>query len=492
MAKEMMEFRGYQRRPLPTARDLVAVLFRQRKVMVAAFIVVVLLVLLSGAWTTKYEAQMKILVLHQRMDAMVTAQPNAPPEVTPQITEEDLNSEVQLLRSDDLLRSVVLATGLQHRVRRRIGHVSQQVAVASAVRSLSRNLRVEPIARTNVIQITYDSSDPRLAATVLEAVESAYIRKHRQVHRPSGEFNFFEQQTDRYHRGLEQAQKQLAEFTRKTGVVSASVERELALQRLSDFNASAHQAQASAIETERRIHSIRAQLAAVQPRLTTEIRTGQNPQLMQQLKSTLLSLQLKRTELLTKFDPTYRLVGEVDQQIAETRKAIASAESRPPQETTTNENPTYQLLRSELAKAQSDFAGLNALATADRSAALHYQSLARNLEQKGIEQQDLRRNAMTQENNYLLYLKKREEARISNALDQRGILNVAVAEQPIVPALPKRSTAETAGLTFLLGMFVSLGAGFATDYASSSFRTPDEVAEYLDVPVLASLPRGRA
>ena len=85
-----------------------------------------------------------------------------------------------------------------------------------------------------------------------------------------------------------------------------------------------------------------------------------------------------------------------------------------------------------------------------------------------------------------------EEARISNALDQRGILNVAVAEQPVVPALPVRSPIREAGLTFLLGFFISLGTGFVVDYASPSFRTPDEVEGYLDVPVLGSLPKGKA
>jgi uncharacterized protein involved in exopolysaccharide biosynthesis len=491
MANELMEMQRYERRPLPTARDLVAVLFRQRWVILGAFLGVVLLVLLSGLWTTKYQAQMKILVLRQRMDAVVTAQPNPPAEVTPEITEADLNSEVELLLSDDLLRSVVLETGLEKQSRSIFGHENENVAVASALRTLSQNLNVEPVTKTNVIAVTFKSRNPELAARVLKAVEAAYIRKHSEVHRPSGEFTFFEQQTDQYHRGLELAQEQLAEFTQKRGVVSAQTEGNLALQRLSDFDAGAHQAQASAVETEQRIRALEAELRDMQPRLTTQIMTGQNPMLMQQLKSTLLNLELKRTELLTKFDPTYRLVQEVNEQIAETRGAIASAEDKPPQETTTDQDPTYQMLRSELAKAQENLAAFNALAAADRTTAARYREAARSLEQARLEQADLDRNVTTQENNYLLYLKKREEARISNALDQRGILNVAVVEQPVVPALPVRSRAKTAGLTLLLGLFVSLGAGFFADYASPSFRTPDEVAGYLDLPVLGYLPKGK-
>lgn len=492
MPREMMEYGTYKRRPLPTARDLVAVLFRQRWIVLGAFLAVILLVFLSGLWTRKYQAQMKILVLRQRMDAAVTAQPNAPPEATPEVTEQDLNSEAQLLRSDDLLRNVVLETGLENQSRSVFGHQDDDVAIDSAVRNLNKNLKVDPIANTNVISVAYASSNPELSAKVLKAVEAAYIKKQQEVNHPSGEFTFFEQQTDRYHQGLELAQQQLATFTRKTGVVSAETERQLTLQQASDFEAAAHQAHASASDIRWRIRALEAELRRMQPRVTTEITTGPNPELMQQLKSTLLNLELKRTELLTKFDPGYRLVQEVDEQIAETRRAITAADGAPPRKTTTDRDPTYQMLRSDLAKARSDLAGMDALALADRVTAHRYLRTAQQLERDGLEQADLQLNVTTQENNYLLYLKKREEARISNALDERGILNVAVIEQPIVPALPVRSEAGIVGLTFLLGLFVSIGTGYAADYASPSFRTPDEVIAYLDMPVLGCLPKGKA
>ena len=64
---------------------------------------------------------------------------------------------------------------------------------------------------------------------------------------------------------------------------------------------------------------------------------------------------------------------------------------------------------------------------------------ARDLQQAAIVQQDLLRTAKTEEDNYLLYLRKQEEARINDALDARGILNVAIAEPATVPALPARS-----------------------------------------------------
>lgn len=489
MANEIIEVQQFERQPLPTPRDVAAVLFRQWKIILVAFVSVLVLALLSGLWVQKYETHMKILVLRQRMDTAVSAEPNAPAQFTPAVTEEDLNSEVELLRSDDLLRKVVLSTGLQHRVRSWLGRGNEERNIAIAVRKLGKDLDIEAVRKADVIEISYRSTDPQLAANVLNAVAAAYLEKHQEVHRPSGELAFFDQQAERFRRGLVASQAQLAGFTQKNGVVSAKVERDLTLQHLADFDAAADQAQASAIETAQRIQLLQARLAEMRPRMTTEVKDAENQMLMQQLKSTLLNLELKRTELLTKYDPSYRPVQEIEKQIADAMAAIAAEESHPSREETTDVDPTYAMMRTDLAKAQEDLAGFNSRAAATRSVSREYRRAAENLEELSVQQDDLEQTERTQEENYLLYAKKREEARISDALDQRGILNVALAERPVVPALPAQSPAKTAGITLLLGFFVSFGAGFVADYASTSFRTPGEVMGYLNIPVLASLPK---
>ena len=417
-------------------------------------------------------------------------EPNAPAQVaTPDITEEDLNSEVELLHSEDLLRKVVITTGLQRRVSSLFGRGDEDRNIAVAVRKLDKDLNIQPVRKADVIAVSYRSGDPQLAARVLNAVAADYLEKHREVHRPSGEFTFFDQQTEQFRRGLEKSQAQLADFTQNNGVVSARLERDLALQHLADFDATAHQAQASAVETAQRIQFLQAQLATMNPRITTEVKDAENQMLMQQLKSTLLNLELKRTDLLTKFDPSYRLVQEVDRQIADARAAIDAEENRPAKEETTDVDPTFAMLRSELAKAQGDLSGFKSRADATRLVANEYRKTAERLEEQALQQDDLEQTEKTLEESYLLYQKKREEARISDALDLRGILNVALAEQPVVPALPVQSPVKTAGMTLLVGFFVSLSAAFFADYTSPSFRTPDEVAGYLDMPVLAALPK---
>jgi uncharacterized protein involved in exopolysaccharide biosynthesis len=488
MKTEEMAIERYFRRPLPNKRDIVAALFRQRRVMMAAFALAVIAVLVSGMWIPKYEAHMKILVRRQRTDAVVSTYATEPFQFSDQVSEEDLNTEVELLNSEDLLRKVVLSTGLAGKLDST--NDANNKRIAKAVFNLSKALTIAPLRRSNVISVQYVTRDQQKAAEVLNALAAAYIEKHMQAHRSSGEFKFFDQEAQGYEQGLNTAQEKLTNFTKGTGVVSAQQERDAALKQASDFESTARQAQTSVLETEERIRVLQSQLKTMSPRMTTVVRTSDNAQLLEQLKSTLLTLQLKRTDLLTKYEPTYRPVQEIDKQIADTQNAIASEQAKPLRDETSDQDPDYLAVRTELTKAQSDLDGLKARAASAASIAAQYHKSAQSLDQQQLIQQDLVRAANTQEQNYLLYAHKREEARISDALDQRGILNVALAEQPIVPAFPNRSRVNFAVLFLLMSGTFSLAAAFVADFMDPSFRTPEELAGYLQAPVLAALPKG--
>jgi len=463
--------------------------FRQRKLIVATFVIVVAGLGLIGFWIPKYDTEMKILVRRNRPEAVVTSSANSQQElISDQVSPEEINSEIELLNSGDLLRKVVISTGLA-------GDLSsgddraKETRIARAVKKLGSDLAIEPLRRSDVISVRYSSSSPELSEHVLKALSAAYVEKHLEVHRSKDEFKFFDQQVDQYQNGVAQAQAALNNFTKGTGVVSAQLERDDALKDANDFDSRARDAQAAVQETEQRIGKLKVQLETMQPRVRTVVRTADNSQLLEQLKATLLNLQLKRTELLSKFEPGYRLVQEVDQQIRDAQSAIEAAENKPTREESSDQNPNYLSVQSELTRAETDLIGLKARAQSTRAVADQYHASAEKLSQQQLQEEDLERSAKTQTDNYLLYVQKREEARINNALDQQGILNVAVAEEPLRPALPEKSTLSLALLSLFIAGTLSMAAGVVVDFVDPTFRTPDELANYLGVPVLAALPK---
>jgi uncharacterized protein involved in exopolysaccharide biosynthesis len=473
---------------LPTTRDFAGVIFRQRWLIGITFVLTIAVIGLSGFWIPKYDTEMKILIRRHRPETMLASTSSQSELISDQVSPEEINSEVELLNSKDLLRKVVLSTGLAGPLTPGNDR-GNDVRIAQAVRKLAKDLAIEPLRRSDVISVRYSSASPELAESVLKSLATSYVEKHLEVHRADQEFKFFDQQVNQYQKGVQQAQTDLKNFTAGTGVVSAELERDNALKEAGDFESRARDAQTAVDETEQRIAKLKAQLSTVQPRVRTVVRIADNSQLLEQLKATLLNLQLKRTELLSKFQPGYRLVQDVDQQIQDTQAALEAAENKPIHEESSDQNPTYLWVQSELTKAESDLTGLKARAESARAVAARYHSDAAKLGQQEFQEDDLERAAKTQTDNYMLYLQKREEARINDALNQRGILNVALAEQPVAPTLPEKSPFRLALLTLLIAGTLSMTTGMVRDFVDPTFRTPDELADYLGVPVLAALPR---
>lgn len=76
---------------------------------------------------------------------------------------------------------------------------------------------------------------------------------------------------------------------------------------------------------------------------------------------------------------------------------------------------------------------------------------------------------------------------MDDALDERGIVNVAMAQEPTAPALPVRSAWIVLAFGFVAAGTTATGAAFVADYLNPVFRDPDDVVAYLNSPVLASL-----
>jgi uncharacterized protein involved in exopolysaccharide biosynthesis len=152
---------------LPTRRDLVARIFRQRSIFLGCLLVVIAGFVITGQFRPKYRAEMKILVRKERVDPVVTTGQASTPELqTMTVREEDLNSEAEILKGQDLLLQVVLNAGLVP-----VGN-HDPVSTAKAVRKLQRNLDVSAVSKTDLIAATYESPSPEQSRRVLATLAS--------------------------------------------------------------------------------------------------------------------------------------------------------------------------------------------------------------------------------------------------------------------------------------------------------------------------------
>jgi uncharacterized protein involved in exopolysaccharide biosynthesis len=241
---------------------------------------------------------------------------------------------------------------------------------------------------------------------------------------------------------------------------------------------------------EERIANLQRQLKTAKPRIVTQVKTSST--LLENLKNTLYSLELKRSDLLTKYQPTYRLVQDVDKQIRDTRAAIADAEKNLTSEETTDQDPVYAWIKSQMAEASSELSSLRASERDTKRTLAEYNSRAVRLEALGNQQNDLERSVKAAEETYMESVRKQSEARLSEALDRSRITNVAIVQPASVPALPVMAAQLKLALGLFLALFVGVGVAFAADYWDPCFRTPMEVEAILGLPALAAIPRPEA
>ena len=180
------------------------------------------------------------------------------------------------------------------------------------------------------------------------------------------------------------------------------------------------------------------------------------------------------------------MVKEADKEIADTTASLEQAKKLTGQEQATDVNPVYQSLQLELAKEETELAGAESRRTDLARQSTAYNTQLTRVANASTAFENLLRNQKEAEENYLLYTKKTEEARITESLDKQKIANVAIAENPTeshVPAKPNKALNLALG-TILAG-FLSLGLAFAAEYFRTTIEQARELEEITGLPVLA-------
>jgi uncharacterized protein involved in exopolysaccharide biosynthesis len=312
------------------------------------------------------------------------------------------------------------------------------------------------------------------------------------LHRPAGTYEFFKAQAEAAEQQLRAAERELSAFQQQLSVVSPGQQKDLTVQKMTELKSKLLETEAFLSEVNERIARLEQQMRTLQPRIVTQSRALPNQYSAERLNTMLVELQNKRTELLTKFKPTDRLVREIDQQIQTTRAALEKATSQTATEQATDLNPLRQTLDTELARARVDQAGAVSRRASLATQVQDYERRLLSLEGGTAQYQDLTRRVKDAEENYQLYQKKQEEARITDELDQNKITNVSMAEAPVQAQLasrPNRPLNLVLGL--FLGIIVSVASVVAAEFFRESVQTARELEGLTGMPVLATVPHDR-
>ena len=468
-------------------RDVAVIVFRHKWMILLTFATTSVAALLLALYLPdQYESRMKLLVKKNRVEAPVSAEKTDSSFDSNEISESQINSEISLLKSRDLLEQVVKNTNLAQIEATTVEPTVQDIE--KAVYKLEKELQVAPVKKANIIEINYTSKSPEVAAAVLNQLSELYLDKHIKLHSPPGTYEFFKTQAEQYERELRTAENKFSSFQKKTGVVAIDQQKGLGLNKYAETQARLSDLDGQIKETDKRIAEIEKQLARMQSRISTQSRVLPNQDSVERFSTMLVELRNRRIQLLTKFQPGDRLVKEVDEQIRTTNEALTKASQTTYSEQSSDLNPLRQTLESELNKARVEQAGRYPLRENLAAQVSQYKAQLEQLKSATTTNDDLSRQVKKADGSYQLYAQKQEESRISDELDKQKISNVSILEAPTVPGVPyKNNRPLTALLGAGMGLLLGIGCAVVAEFFRETVHTPRELEALTGLPVLATI-----
>jgi len=510
--------------PEQSVRDICNVLFRHQRKFILFFLIVMVPVTL---WTfiapEIYQSNAKLLVRLGRES--VTLDPTAttgPVNLVDQSRENEVKSEIEILKSQELVENVVDALGasvflkLNDAVRNFPGRVALKTssnirpAEGSSIRSLdglpvgkrltdrdkaileiSKNLQIEALKNSSIISISFKAKDRKLAQETIEKLITFYLEKHISVHRTPGSYEFFTEQTDQLRGTLIQAEDNLRELKNKTGIASLEEQRSVLLKRMGDLQRELEETEADLVASKAKVETLQKTLAGLPETLVVQETTGHVNPGADLMRDRLSGLQIKELELLSKFTENSNPVREIRRQISEA-KALLAQEERTRTQVTKGLNEahkqTQMALLAEKATVSSLQSKLKELQAQLRNARNDRTAINNNETQLGKVQRDM----AVQEVTYRKYYEKLEQARMDHALEVGKISNISVVQPPTYPAKPISPIKSIVlGLGLLLGIMGGAGLAFFFEFIDHSFKKPEDVEKRLELPTLAAIPHLR-
>ncbi|MBR0556054.1 exopolysaccharide transport family protein [Ciceribacter sp. L1K23] len=392
---------GVDKRHQDVDIDLVQ-LFRavwQRKAALLAATAIVTVAAFAGASmiSPRYKAETRILI--EARQPVLTAPGTLNMENQPVLDELNIVSQVQLLRSTDLIRQV--AKDLKLFELREFDPDTDPSAISDllvmlglkknpldmkpedrVLKAFQEKLQVYQVEKSRVIGIEFTSKDAQLAAAIPNKMAEVYrsVQSGAKLDSTSEAARWLEPEIANLREKVGEAEKKVADYRSSAGLLRTSETANFATTQLNDISVELSRVRAQRADAEAKAENLRTALKAGRPTDTLDVVT--NSPVVQRLKENESQLRAQLNDLSTTLLDGHprlkairaQLTGLREQIVAESNKVAASLENEAAVARLREQQLLGQLnqAKAESARAGDEEVGLKAL---EREAAAQRQLL---------------------------------------------------------------------------------------------------------------------
>ena len=330
-----------------------------------------------------------------------------------------------------------------------------------------RRLSVEPVKRSRLVRVSFESQNAELAARVVNALASNYIERNLEAHWEATQkaTEWLSQQLTGLKVGLEKSEDDLLNYARRQGLLFLDGEggttENVINVRLRQLQEELTRAQSERFAKES-LYSL------VQGSDYGSLPSVFGSQMLQDLTVRLADLKSERAELAATFTPDYPKVKQLQNQVEEIEGIIAQERERGARRI----KAEYQaaISRELLLEQAFELAQERANVIAERS----------------VQYNILKREVDTNKEMYEGLLQTLKQAGVSAGLRATNVRIVDPAEPPGRPVRPNLTL--NLALALFLGLGLGVGTVFLQEYMDNTLKSSEDVERYLHVPALALIP----
>ncbi|MBO0721659.1 MAG: polysaccharide biosynthesis tyrosine autokinase, partial [Blastocatellia bacterium] len=340
---------------------------------------------------------------------------------------------------------------------------SERIRLEPYIQTVLGNLSVEGVRDTRLVRISFQHTDPEIAADVANGIADNFITYNfkTKTDRFTNTSNWLDLSTRKLKTQVEMAERTLADYTAKNGIFSPEGKENLTADKLVQLHDKVMRAETDRILKESLYEEVKLGRVAQLPEAFSDPKIAE-------LKKSYNELAVTASQLSVKFGAKNPRYQEVQQQMATLQEQINA-----------NQKSLEERLKADYERAVREENSLKAALEETKNAAVQQN-------QAFIEFSVLKQDLDTAKALYTEFLNKTNTTDIQKAEQYNNVRLIESAEPPNGPIGPNRN--QTIMLGLVISLVLGVGLAYIIETLNTTIRTVEDVNRATQLPLLAVIP----
>ncbi len=460
-------------------RDYYRIIIRHIKLIIIIFIVVMAATVYYTVRAPRiFESNGNILLeLNKQTDLFLT---------TGGFGRNDVNNQMEVIKSPPVMESAIAKLKRQEDAEN-----FPILSDENPIEALAKNIEVSAERETDIIDVSFKSTNPREAESAVNAVMNSYQEESLKYARAevTSVREFLEKQLDVTSKKLAISEEDLRAYKIANEVFALSDETKEMITNMVEFEAQLSSAQTELQIVDQKLSYLKSELTKLDESLGDEMVSISSP-VLEQLRNKLIEDQSRLAIYLTKSG-----YSENHPELVALRKEIDNIKQQMKQEIDNilevnkysfNPLDRRQQLMTDIITTEVDYQTAKSKVDGLKTVVEEYSVKMSGLPDAELELARLERAKAINEEVYSMLTTRYEEAKISEEGKLSNIRIISFATEPKSPVSPKVKMNILIGL--LLGFGLGIGAAFLLESLNTKINNLSDVERYVKLAILGTIP----